>query len=208
MKATKQTKSPAEVGKLMKSTKDYIAEFRQQMNIGVGAIKNAAEIYVVACRRSAIAESEFTAAFPSVSKATWDTLRRIGNGDLNPMAFMLPRTSIRAIATMPIETQDKIFAENAKGFKVYDPLRKEEKVVAVADLSPSQIDILIDTDDGKVRTVEEQKAIIKVANRRAAEIVESQPNYVISGKSVSVFRNTTFGVKELKNILREMGEVV
>lgn len=194
--------------KLVMTVDDYIKSFSEHMRIGMQAIAQAAKAYAAAVmRHPTTAPKAFRTRFPSVSSNTWDVLGWIGNGDLNPEAYRLPFNIARKIKAIPCDRQATIFAEGTRGFHVLNPTTLRESVVTTGELSAAQATLLIDTDNGRVRSVTEQRRVLESRpdyfRPRALKKRKSPPSYRICG-TVLIVNGVEIGREELRNILQEM----
>jgi hypothetical protein len=135
-----------------------------------------------------------------VTKQSWDLLERIGNGDLNENAFLLPYTTAKIVAHIPMEKQKAIF--ESKGVKFYNPRTKTEKTVSLQELSASQASLVIDVENGKIRSVEEQKQAVHGDCFVDARASRKAP-YVIQG-AICIINGVSFGKETIRKILNEM----
>lgn len=205
-KQTKVLKSFVDIKEAIgKSVNDYVVEFGHEFGMGIDAIRRAGKIYADAIiRHPSTAMQKFQETYPAISPQTWETLERIGNGDLNPNAMLLSSSVASKVARIPIKNQDKMFAENTKGFMVVNPSTLKPRLVPIASLSTSQANLLIDEERGRVRTVDEQLQIIKdKAKEDRDERGKPRVKYLILGNTVRI-GNIEIGKETLRKILREM----
>lgn len=209
MKSIAKSKKSSSAEVLGKSLNDYIVEFREDMNIGVAAIKRAAKTYAEALiKHPGLAASKFAVMFPTVSSSTWDVLERIGTGDLNENAFLLPYATVNKLARIPIKKQDAMFAKAGKGYEVVNPTTGKTRVIPISSLSTQQANILFDMTNGKIRSVDEQR---KYLDERTTGLIRNAnekgrpPKYQICG-NVCIIAGVEIGKETLKRILSEMDE--
>ncbi len=192
----------------VRTIEDYSNAFGEKFKAGVAAIKEAAEIYAEAMREyPKEARVTFMERYPGVGQRTWYLLERIGNGHLNPNVMLLPYDAAKRIGTMPIEIQDRIFNSGTNGFKVVSRTSLEPHILPVTALTAKAADVLIDTKEGRIRTVEEQRRYIDEKRRAENPVgipvtVERKP-YAIVGDKVRI-GGVQFDLWQLKAIVREL----
>lgn len=191
------------------SINDYLVTFGEKMRLGIDAIRYAAKVYAQALLKFPTeAMTKFTQMYPDVSGSTWDLLERIGNGALHPRAILLPYTVADKISKIPIARQNKMFADNAKGFQVVSVATRKAHVVPIASITPSQASLLIDMENGKIRSVEEQIKLIDnsmITDHPRNRMKGSKPHYQIIGNVVRI-GGVEIGKETLRNILNELEE--
>ena len=186
---------------------ELVIEFGKQMNIGVGGISAAACTYVKAIwEHPEEARSAFATAYPGLGRNSWDLLERIGNGDLNPNAMLLPYVVAKRVSKMPIEVQDRIFDKCANGCEVVSRTTFQPRIVPITSLSMRASELLIDEDKGRVRSVREQRRLLLEQQKGQPKVdpdSKDMINYKIKGNVVRI-GTVEVGLKTLKKIVAEM----
>lgn len=205
----KQVKSLAEIEVLTsKPLEEYASEFGASFSAGLKAVQDAAKLYAEALRRyPSKAAGYFRARYPGVTEPTWDILLRIGNGDLHPTAIYLKYAIAKRVSRIPIAKQEAMFSESVKGFKVVDPITNRLKVVAIANLSLKEADLLIDEQRGCVRSVEEQRRVIESEREANGTMAFGAKGMCAPFKvvgSVLIVANVELGLETLRKIVGEI----
>lgn len=193
--------------KMIIALDEYVEGFKTKMSLGLNAIAEAAKCYADALmRHPTLAPERFRKEYPMLSESSWTMLERIGNGDLEPMAYFLPIQTARKISHLPIETQKQMLTVHGQGFECVSPYTSKAVTVPLAALSVAQSNILFDMERGKVRTVEEQRKIIAERNNTITAAVSTKKKavkYQIIG-NVCIINGVEIGKGELKRILTAM----
>ena len=193
--------------KMIISLDEYVEGFKAKMSLGLKAIAEAAKCYADALmRHPTLASERFRKEYPMLSESSWTMLERIGNGDLEPMAYFLPIQTARRISHLPIATQKEMLTVHGQGFECVSPYTSKVVTVPLAELSVAQSNILFDMENGKVRTIEEQRRIIAERNKTTTAAVTSKKKsvkYQIIG-NVCIINGVEIGKGELKRILAAM----
>ena len=183
-----------------KTLNEYAENFGNNIKLGIESIKQAATEYADAIREyPSKAEKYFREQFPSVTATTWDKLRSIGNGDLNPNAILVSDVFCKALSKLPIEKQNRIFI--GKGFRVVDPITRQTSVVAFSQLTARQEKIVFDGES--IRTPEQQRKYIDDTRSEMEENNKIVP-YHIDGKRLFIHRKCEIGLRELEKIIEKM----
>ena len=194
-----------------KTVDEYVIRFGKQMNIGVGGISAAGATYVEAIwKHPEEARSAFATAYPGLGRNSWDLLERIGNGDLNPNAMLLPYVVAKRVSKMPIEVQDRIFDKCANGCEVVSRTTFQPRIVPITSLSMRASELLIDEDKGRVRTVREQRRLLLEQQKGQPKVdpdSKDMINYKIKGNVVRI-GTVEVGLKTLKKIVAEMERIL
>lgn len=189
-----------------KTINDYVVEFGHKLGMGLDAIKEAGKIYATALlKHPSTAAVRFAETYPTISAHTWDMLERIGNGDVHPGALLLSNNVAIKVSRLPVQKQNRIFEQASKGFKVVNPTTMRSRTIPLSSLSVSQASILIDEDEGKIRSEKEQREILKNRNIITRENPgrERLPKYRIVG-NVCYIAGVEVGYATLKRIIAEM----
>lgn len=194
--------------KLIVPIETYITGFRENFSAGVKSIAAAAKCYADALfRHPALAQERFAREFPGVSEKTWMLLEKIGNGDLNANAFLLPYHTAERLAHVPIAKQDAMFKSSNKGFQVVSKTTGRVSVVQLQQLSAEQANRLFDIEKGCVRSAEEQRKLLKGRNAECSAALgakDGEPaRYRILG-NVCFINGIEVGRETLRKILAEM----
>lgn len=186
---------------------EYLDSFKASMLKGMDAIKKAAQIYSEAiCKHPSLARERFRREFPAISNNAWRTLEAIGDGDLNPAAFLLPNSTATLLRHIPIEKQNSMF-ENNVTFKVVNPYTKRVDDVPLQALTTTQTEALFDLEHGRVRTESEQRKILEA--RQAKNRRNNSPHHIpysVVG-NIAIINGVKVGRGTLLKILREMDDV-
>ena len=193
-----------------RKVEDYAANFGAAFALGLVAIKKAASLYAEAVRKfPKDAPRVFNERYPGVTSHTWTILERIGNNDLHPNALLLPYETARIIGHIPMERQERMFAEGVKGFNVVNRSTLVPHVVAISALTTPEAEILIDREKGTVRTVAQQRKLILSRRKEALgetvtdNLTRQEIPYRICG-NVCVIGQHELSLGTLKGIVGEM----
>lgn len=183
--------------------KNFIKNFSDAFGKTVECIKTMSDIYVDAIKHYPdTARGEFRKNYPEVQESTWDAFEAIGNGSLNAKAFFLNITLRKEISNLPSDLQTKIFKGKCPSFKVVNPSNMRVATVNLADMDSKQFNLVFDKKDGVVRSVNDQKVIIK--NTPKAEKVSTIPSkWEIVGNKVVIggLRFTLAEIDEIREAL-------
>lgn len=186
---------------------DGVAKFKRHLCDSVTAILLAAQQYVSDLNRfPALAAKMYKDEFPNVSSMSWSLLRRIGNGDLTPTAFFQQTPTISAVGKLPYNVQVILLGDektSAVPQNVWDGKKVTSKLVA--DMSSTEVRRLIDSDEGKLRSIELQKTFVPSRSSADGAFIDTTSPYKIVGRTV-VFKKAPLevGVKELRAILDKL----
>jgi len=137
-------------------------------------------------------------------------LERIGTNDLHPTALLLPYETAKAVMHIPIERQNRMFANGVGGFQVVNKTTLQPRVVTLSSLTQGEADLLIDIEHGEVRSVTEQRRVIldrQKAEMQGEAVVDTVTHrrvpYRICG-NVCIVGGTELSLGTLKAIVEEM----
>ena len=203
---TKQVKASA-----VRTVDEYAQRFGAQFKVGTEGIKAAADIYVEAIwKYPKEARGVFATAYPGLGRNSWDLLERIGNGDLNPNAMLLPYVVAKRVSKMPIEVQDRIFDRCANGCEVVSRTTFQPRIVPITSLSMKASELLIDEDKGRVRSVREQRRLLLAQQKGQPKVDPDSKdliNYKIKGNVVRI-GTVEVGLATLRKIVAEMERIL
>ena len=194
-----------------KGLETYAEEFASTFRVGLEAIRKAAAIYAEAVLKyPSEGRAAFAERFPGVGPRTWELLERIGTNDLHPTALLLPYDTAKAVCRIPIERQNRMFAQGVKGFHVVNRSTLQPRIVALSRLTAPEAELLIDVEGGTVRTVAQQRKLILDRQKAAAnETVVRDPvsrvsvSYRICG-NVCIIGDCELSLGTLRGIVAEM----
>lgn len=197
--------------KLTPTPEDYADAFGEKFRAGIEAVREAATIYAEALRKYPMRGQEaFRSRYPGVGARTWELLERIGTNDLHPTALLLPYDTAKAVSHIPIERQNRMFANGVGGFQVVDRNTLQTRVVTLSALTQGEASLLIDTQHGAVRSVSEQRQIILDRQRAMMDggaildtVTRRRVPYRICG-NVCIVGGTELSLGTLKAIVEEM----
>ena len=196
---------------LVRTVDEYAQRFGAQFKVGTEGIKAAADIYVEAIwKYPDEARSVFATAYPGLGRNSWDLLERIGNGDLNPNAMLLPYVVAKRVSKMPIEVQDRIFDRCANGCEVVSRTTFQPRIVPITSLSMKASELLIDEDKGRVRSVREQRRLLLAQQKGQPKVDPDSKdliNYKIKGNVVRI-GTVEVGLATLRKIVAEMERIL
>ena len=186
-----------------------IRQFGEYMGSAAASILKAAMVYAADVNRfPKEAPIRYKETYPHVSERGWEILRAIGNEDLTPTAFLCEKeTTINAVKTLDIKTQ-RIVLGDEKNPAVPQRVWSNGKVVSklLSDMTRQEVSRVINTETGKLRTIEEQKkSILDDSDRRQVKI-PTMP-YRIFGKTLRVFGACDLGANEIYEIAKKIGVV-
>ena len=195
----------------IRTVDEYAQRFGAQFMVGTEGIKAAADIYVEAIwKYPDEARSVFASAFPGLGRNSWDLLERIGNGDLNPSAMLLPYVVAKRVSKMPIEVQNRIFDKCANGCEVVSRTTFQPRIVPITSLSMKASELLIDEDKGRVRSVREQRRLLLEQQKGQPKVdpdSKDMINYKIKGNVVRI-GTVEVGLATLRKIVAEMERIL
>lgn len=188
---------------------ESIATFKKHLKNSLDSIVCAAKTYFNAVNKyPELAEEAYSSAFPHVSMISWELLRRIGAGDLAPTAFFIGNEkTVSIVGRLDINTQNVLL-----GTASTPPV--PQKVVAdsgiiitrtVEEMTSSQLRRLIDSEDGHIRSVEEQRKLITPCDVKPYTPGVNLP-YKVYKNSVVFVRRCELGIKELKDLIAKVEE--
>ena len=212
----KEPKAPIKSFKALKSAEpctleEYRDAFGVHISCGFMSIREAGATLTEAIRKyPTTARAAFRERYPGVGTRTWELLERIGSNDLHPSAILLPYETAKAVCHIPIERQNRMFASGVKGFNVVNRSTLQPRVVAISQLTANEAELLIDIENGEVRSVAEQRKLILDRQKEAAKSTvvkdpvsrESIP-YRICG-NVCIIGEYELSLGTLKGIVAEM----
>ena len=185
---------------------NYIEEFRKEFTMGLEAIRNAARIYTAAVTEfDGEAAKAFRTAFPAVSDTTWRKLLLIGTFQAEPITLLLSDRMSNKIASKTPSQQKKL--TNALKNGEVDVVRGRAKTVhrvKVQDLSEKEEDRVIDVENCRVRSAEEQTRIIDLEKEEKSRKEKSRKDFEIVGSTLYVYRPHSFELDELCGIVEKM----
>lgn len=193
---------------MFKSVDDYVQRFGERFSAGLNAIAEAGRIYAEALRKHpTLAQEQFRQKYPTVSDRTWNMLRAIGNGDLNPGAMILLPSVADKVKKLPREQQDVLFRESSSGVWVMNPRNYKFENVDLANMTSGQLSIALDEAKGKLRNEREQREFVSKmvhnCRRENKGRAKTPPVYKILGRTLMV-GNVEIGIAELKSIIAQM----
>ena len=195
----------------IRTVDEYAQRFGAQFKVGTEGIKAAADIYVEAIwKYPDEARSVFATAYPGLGRNSWDLLERIGNGDLNPNAMLLPYVVAKRVSKMPIEVQDRIFDRCANGCEVVSRTTFQPRIVPITSPSMKASELLIDEDKGRVRSVREQRRLLLAQQKGQPKVDPDSKdliNYRIKGNVVRI-GTVEVGLATLRKIVAEMERIL
>lgn len=181
------------------SINNHLEQFGEKLKLGMSAIRDAAEIYVKALRQYSFAQRRFEERYPDIKKDTWQRLRDIGSGKLVPEAMMFRPVAAQTYRALPIKTQKALISGSV------DLALNDGTVVNVpyARLSDSQCGVVVNVSEGKIRSIEEQREILK-KNLKPKRKRVAKKGYRVIGDTVKFFADTILTVMDIERILAEM----
>lgn len=191
-----------------KLVQDGMAKFKGYIGDSVKAILMAARQYVSDITRFPNSAPQlYKDSFPYVTERSWNLLRRIGVGDLVPTAFFIDRdTTINAVSRVKHDLQAVLIGDDGRQAvpqRLWDGKKEVSKLVS--EMSATEVQRLLDTQTGKVRTIAEQKAYVPMKSVEPNVSVPAGTPYVVVGKSVIFRKHCEVGVKEFMAIGRALG---
>ena len=175
-----------------------VREFGTHLKGAVESLAIAARIYADAVAQFGDeACAAFQSAYPGVTAATWDKMRRVANGGLVPEAMLISDRAAARIERLPPKEQQKMLGGKktlrvvtARGAVEDKPLNK---------LTPIEYEAVF-SQSGKIRTPDEQRKFYADAAARK----RVTPDYIVEGNVLRVFRATKFTKAELVEIVGRM----
>lgn len=175
-----------------------VREFGANLKGAVECLARSARIYADAVAKYGDeALAAFQSAYPGVTPATWDKMRRVANGGLVPEGLLLSDRAASRIERLPLKEQQKMLG-GKKTLRVVTQCG-EVKDKGLARLTPIEYDAVF-SQSGKIRTVDEQRKFYADAAARQ----RVTPAYTIEGNVLRVFRATKFTKAELIEIVGRM----
>ena len=175
-----------------------VHEFRVNLKGAVECLARSARIYADAVAKYGDeACAAFQNAYPGVTPATWDKMRRVANGGLVPEGLLLSDRAASRIERLPLKEQQKMLG-GKKTLRVVTP-RGEVQDKGLSKLTPIEYDAVF-SQSGKIRTVDEQRKFYADAAARQ----RARTDYAVEGNVLRVFRATKFTKAELVEIIGRM----
>ena len=175
-----------------------VREFGANLKGAVECLARSARIYADAVAKYGDeACAAFQNAYPGVTPATWDKMRRVANGGLVPEGLLLSDRAASRIERLPLKEQQKMLG-GKKTLRVVTP-RGEVQDKGLSKLTPIEYDAVF-SQSGKIRTVAEQRKFYA----DAADRQRAKTNYAVEGNVLRVFRATKFTKAELVEIIGRM----
>lgn len=192
----------------LRLVQDGMTKFRGYLGDSVKAVLMAARQYASDITRfPKSAPRLYKEGFPYVTERSWELLRRIGVGDLVPTAFFVDRdTTINAVSRVKRDLQAVLLGDdgrNAVPQRLWDGKREVSKLVS--EMSATEVQRLLDTQAGKVRSITEQKAYSPTKTVEPSVIVPAGTPYVIVGRSVIFRKHCEIGMREFAAIGKALG---
>jgi hypothetical protein len=177
---------------------EAVREFGANLKGAVESLARAARVYADAVAKYGDEACEaFQNAYPGVTPATWDKMRRVANGGLVPEAMLISDRAAARIERLPIKEQQKMLGGKKTLRVVTARGTVEDK--PLSRLSPCEYDAVF-SQSGKIRTEAEQRKFYADAAARK----RVTKDYAIEGNCLRVFRATKFTKAELVEIVGRM----
>ena len=177
---------------------EAVREFGANLKGAVESLARAARVYADAVAKYGDEACEaFQNAYPGVTPATWDKMRRVANGGLVPEAMLISDRAAARIERLPLKEQQKMLG-GKKTLRVVTA-RGTVDDKPLSRLSPCEYDAVF-SQSGKIRTEAEQRKFYADAAARK----RVTKDYAIEGNCLRVFRATKFTKAELVEIVGRM----
>lgn len=177
---------------------EAVREFGANLKGAVESLARAARVYADAVAKYGDEACEaFQNAYPGVTPATWDKMRRVANGGLVPEAMLISDRAAARIERLPLKEQQKMLGGKKTLRVVTARGTVEDK--PLSRLSPCEYDAVF-SQSGKIRTESEQRKFYADAAARK----RVTKDYAIEGNCLRVFRATKFTKAELVEIVGRM----
>ena len=173
------------------TVKTSIAKFGEHMKKGADHISKACSIYSEAVQNDHTAAYEFQKEYPYITQSTWDKMRLIGCGAIEPKILLLSDRLGNKLIKLPRDEQRKIVCEDIE-------IIKNNKVVekSITEFTPKNVELVF-TKNMKVLTVKQQME--KISKEKSKTVP-----YTIIGKTLKINRRCFLSLKELKEIVKKM----
>lgn len=180
----------------------YIEEFRKEFTMGLEAIRSAARTYTAAVTEfDGEASKAFKDAFPAVSDVTWKKLLLIGTFQAEPIILLLSDRTSNIIAKKTPLQQKKLASSINNGVVEVLKVRPERvRRVKVQDLTAGEEERVIDAENCRVRTVDEQRKLVE----REKKAKKARIDFEVVGTTLKVYRRRDFSLSELLEIVERM----
>lgn len=177
---------------------EAVREFGANLKGAVESLARSARVYADAVAKYGDeACAAFQNAYPGITPATWDKMRRVANGGLVPEGLLISDRAAARIERLPLKEQQKMLGGKKTIRVVTARGTVEDK--GLSKLTPFEYDAVF-SQSGKIRSVDEQRKFYAdaAARRRVT------PDYTVEGNVLRVFRATKFTKAELVEIVGRM----
>jgi len=180
----------------MKANKARTKEFAQLFNSSMENLKKACEIYVADIDLDWKLKSEYEEAMPHIPNSAWARFEAIGRGILDPELALMNGPGPRRLMSLSISDQ-KRYLNTPVPIAMKNGTVKKVDIRSLSQAQAQQVFTI-----SNVRSVEEQKMVIKERDRQA---LEKRKKYEISDDSMLVCTSKAiFTRNELIHIIEEI----
>ena len=176
-----------------------IRKFRELLQIGMSAMREASELYVKVIDREPAAKQAFRELVPEVPASAWKFLEKVGRGQMHERLLLMGGRVQTLLGTLPVSEQAEA-VENGVEVLLHDGGTMR---IMPENLTQSQLSQVF--GNGEVRSLDAQRAWME--SRRDYRLPPrgvARDAYKVEGALLVVNQPMTFKVEQLKEILSRM----
>ena len=176
-----------------------IRKFRELLQIGISALKEASQVYVKAIDKDPAAKQAFCEQLPEIPRAAWSSFEKVGRGQMHEKLLLFGGRVHNLLRSLPLSEQADAL-ENGIELLLHDGGVMRVMPEALTQSQVSQV-----FGDGAIRGLEAQRAWMESRREyRPAYARTPRDGYTVEGALLIVSEPMSFRLDDLRDIISRM----
>ena len=176
-----------------------IRKFRELLQIGISALKEASQVYVKAIDKDPAAKQAFCEQLPEIPKAAWSSFEKVGRGQMHEKLLLFGGRVHNLLRSLPLSEQADAL-ENGIELLLHDGGVMRVMPEALTQSQVSQV-----FGDGGIRDLDAQRAWMESRRDYRLPYARAPRNdYKVEGSLLVVNTPMSFRLADLLDIIARM----